>query len=403
MAKRILIYTNHFYPEQFKINEIVEWISTEDFSVRVVTCIPNYPQGKFYKGYGLKSIRSTFFKDNVIVNRLPLIPRGNANFFLRSLNYISYFISTFFFTIYLLIFKTKYDYVFVHHTSPILIAVSPIIYKLFYRSKLIMWDLDLWPDTLKSLGFIKSRYLFLLIENLVKTIYNFYDKILIGSKKFEKIIEKRFTKEIIYFPNWAEKTIERNLVDFNITNNLPKDDFIITYTGNIGLAQGFDIIVKLIHELRSEKIHWVFIGEGSYKATFLKNLESFHVINKCSFINQVDIDKIPTYVSFSNALLVSLINNSIFEKTVPAKLQSYMAMKKPVIGLISGEGADIINKSNSGIYSKSSDYKELSLKIKKFIRLDKSELDKIGRNGYIYYHEHFSSSQRRSPLLRLFK
>ncbi|MEC8367869.1 MAG: glycosyltransferase WbuB, partial [Bacteroidota bacterium] len=101
MAKRILIYTNHFYPEQFKINEIVEWISTEDFSVRVVTCIPNYPQGKFYKGYGLKSIRSTFFKDNVIVNRLPLIPRGNANFFLRSLNYISYFISTFFFTIYL--------------------------------------------------------------------------------------------------------------------------------------------------------------------------------------------------------------------------------------------------------------------------------------------------------------
>ena len=336
MAKRILIYTNHFYPEQFKINEIVEWISTEDFCVRVVTCIPNYPQGKFYKGYGLKSITSTFFKDNVIVNRLPLIPRGNANFFLRSLNYISYFISTFFFTIYLLIFKTKYDYVFVHHTSPILIAVSPILYKFFYRSKLIMWDLDLWPDTLKSLGFIKSRYLFLLIENLVKTIYNFYDKILIGSKKFEKIIEKRFNKEIIYFPNWAEKTIERNLVDFNITNNLPKDDFIITYTGNIGLAQGFDIIVKLIHELRSEKIHWVFIGEGSYKATFLKNLESFNVINKCSFINQVDIDKIPTYVSFSNALLVSLINNSIFEKTVPAKLQSYMAMKKPVIGYIAG-------------------------------------------------------------------
>ena len=78
-------------------------------------------------------------------------------------------------------------------------------------------------------------------------------------------------------------------------------------------------------------------------------------------------------------------------------------MKKPVIGLISGEGADIINKSNSGIYSNTSDYKELSVIIIKFIRLDKSELDKIGRNGYLYYHEHFSSSQRRSQLLRLFK
>ena len=403
MAKRILIYTNHFYPEQFKINEIVEWISTENFSVRVVTCIPNYPQGKFYKGFGFKSIRSSFFKDNVKVNRLPLIPRGNGNYFVRALNYISYFISTFFFTIYLLIFKKKYDYVFVHHTSPILIAVNPILYKLFFRSKLIIWDLDLWPDTLKSLGLIKSRFSFLLIEKLVRTIYSFYDKILIGSKGFEKIIEKRFKKEIIYFPNWAEKTIEKNLVDININNNLPKDNFIITYAGNIGLAQGFDIIVKLIHELRKEKIHWVFIGEGSYKATFLKNLDFSNRINKCSFVDQVDIDKIPTYASFSNALLVSLIKNSIFEKTVPAKLQSYMAMKKPVIGLISGEGADIINKSNSGICSNTSNYKELKLKIQKFIRLDKSELDKIGRNGYQYYHEHFSSSKRRSQLLRLFK
>ena len=403
MAKRILIYTNHFYPEQFKINEIVEWISTEDFNIRVVTCIPNYPKGKFYKGYGFKSIRSTFFKDNVIINRLPLIPRGNGNYFIRSLSYITYFISTFFFTIFLLIFKKKYDYVFVHHTSPILIAVSPILYRFFYRSKLIIWDLDLWPDTLKSLGLVKSRFLFSLIEKLVKIIYSFYDKILIGSKGYKKIIEKRFKKEIIYFPNWAEKIIEKNHLDINITNNFPKDHFIITYTGNIGLAQGFDKIVNLIYELRNEKIHWVFIGEGSYKTTFLNKLLNIKVLNKCSFIEQVDVDKIPTYSSFSSALLVSLISNSTFEKTVPAKLQSYMAMGKPIIGLISGEGADIIKKSKSGIYSNYFDYDELKLKIKKFISLDKLELDKIGKNGNRYYYEHFSSSKRKSQLLSLLK
>ena len=83
MAKRILIYTNHFYPEQFKINEVVDWMSKEGFHIRVITCIPNYPLGKFFKGYGIKSIRDDYYRNNVIVNRLPLIPRGNGNYFTR--------------------------------------------------------------------------------------------------------------------------------------------------------------------------------------------------------------------------------------------------------------------------------------------------------------------------------
>ena len=92
MAKRILIYTNHFYPEQFKINEIVDWLSEEGHTVRVITGIPNYPSGKYYKGYGLQSIFKTNYKENVVVNRLPLIPRGNGNYFMLVLNYLSYFI-----------------------------------------------------------------------------------------------------------------------------------------------------------------------------------------------------------------------------------------------------------------------------------------------------------------------
>ena len=156
MAKRILVYTNQFYPEQFKINEIVDWLSTKNNHIRVITGIPNYPKGNFYDGYGLFSNLNTNYKKNVIVNRMPLIPRGNGNFFLRSLNYITYFTSTFFFTLYLIIFKPKYDVIFVHHTSPILIAIHPIVYGLFYKTKRYLWDLDLWPDTLKAMGVIKS-------------------------------------------------------------------------------------------------------------------------------------------------------------------------------------------------------------------------------------------------------
>ena len=189
MAKRILIYTNHFYPEQFKINEVVDWLSKEDFHIRVITCIPNYPSGKFYKGFGVKSIRDDYYQNNVIVNRLPLIPRGNGNYFIRFFNYLTYFISTFFFTIYLLIFIKKYDKILVHHTSPILIAINPILYGFFYKVEKYLWDLDIWPDTLSAVGVIKSKNILKLIESIVTHIYSFYDKILISSMGFKEIIK----------------------------------------------------------------------------------------------------------------------------------------------------------------------------------------------------------------------
>tara|TARA_B110000003_G_scaffold276366_1_gene322440 strand:+ start:659 stop:1870 length:1212 start_codon:yes stop_codon:yes gene_type:complete len=403
LAKRILVYTNHFYPEQFKINEIVDWISTKDYEVRLITCIPNYPEGKFFEGYGLRSIKSNYHKNNVIVNRLPLIPRGNGNFFLRILNYTSYFISTFLFTLYLILFKKKYDYVFVHHTSPILIAIHPIFYGIFYNSKKILWDLDIWPDTLKALKIIKTPIMYKALESIVSYIYSFYDKILIGSEGFEEIIKKRYKKEIIYFPNWAEVEIEQNSIDFKSELKLSKENFTIMYTGNIGHAQGFDRIAKTINILSKYKIYWIFIGGGSFKAEFVKLLKDYKVFKKCLMIDQINISKIPSYVYHADALLLSLNNDFIFTKTVPAKLQSYLALGKPVIASISGEGAKVIKKSKSGIVEDTSDFVKLADMILKFSKLNKKELIEIGVNGKVYYDRNFSIKLRKKQLLDLFK
>ncbi len=403
MAKRILVYTNHFYPEQFKINEIVDWISSKDFEVRVITCIPNYPKGKFFDGYGFKSIKSNHYKKNVIVNRLPLIPRGNGNFVLRALNYLTYFISTFLFTFYLICFKKKYDYIFVHHTSPILIAIHPIFYGLFYKSKKFLWDLDLWPETLRAINVIKRPILFNIIESIIVFIYSFYDKILIGSKGFEQIVKKRFVKEIIYFPNWAESEIEQNNIDFKLDLNFSKENFIIMYTGNIGHAQGFDQIAKTINELVKHKILWIFIGGGSYKEDFETLLKNYKVSKKCLFIDQVNISKIPSYAYHANAMLLTLKNDYIFTKTVPAKLQSYLALGKPIIASIAGEGASLVKNSQSGIVEDTSDYIKLADLILSFSKLKKNQLDKIGENGRMYYDKNYRIKIRKKQLLDLFK
>ena len=94
MAKRILVYTNHYYPEQFKINDVVNWFLEENFEIRVITGIPNYPSGKFYKGYYFLSKKLIEVKQNIIINRLPLMPRGSGSKLVIILNYLSYFLRT---------------------------------------------------------------------------------------------------------------------------------------------------------------------------------------------------------------------------------------------------------------------------------------------------------------------
>ena len=218
MAKRILVYTNHYYPEQFKINDIVEWLNSFNYQVRVITCMPNYPSGKFYKGYN-------FFKsfvernNNIIVNRLPVIPRGTGSSIMIILNYLSYFISCSLFTLYLGLFIKKYDVILVHHTSPFFIAINPILYGWFKKSKKVLWDLDIWPETLQAVGIIKSKKIINSLKKIVSYVYSFYDKILISSNGLKPIVRERFKGSIEYFPNWADKNIEDLIVRGEIKPN----------------------------------------------------------------------------------------------------------------------------------------------------------------------------------------
>jgi len=402
LAKRILIYTNHFFPEQFKINEIVNWMAEEDYEIRVVTGLPNYPSGKIYRGYGFNSICRTEHNGRVTINRLPLIPRGNGNFLNLTLNYLSYFISSFLFTIFL-IFKKKYDFIFVHHTSPILIAIHPIFYSFFRKgTRKYLWDLDVWPETLRAMNIVSSKSILFTISKLVQFIYSFYDKILISSNSFKETIRNRYSKEIIYFPNWAEKEIEENIRTKNMNIIIPKDKFVIMYTGNIGAAQNFISLTSTIKELQNEKIIWVFVGGGRSKNKFISKLDHANLKDKCLFIDPIKVSEIPEIAFYADAMFLSLKPNEVFSKTVPAKLQSYLALRKPVIGVLQGEGAEIIKSSNCGIVEEKADYLALANNIRSMLRLTKEKMREMGNSGREYYDKNFSQSTRKNQLLKLF-
>jgi glycosyltransferase involved in cell wall biosynthesis len=401
LEKRILVYTNHYYPENFKINDVVSWIKEDNNHVRVVTQIPNYPNGDFYKGYGV-FLKSNQRFEKLVINRLPVIPRGSGTKLLLILNYISYFISSFFFTVYLLIFVKKYDYIIVHHTSPPLISIHPILYGLFYKTKKIYWELDVWPETLQSLGIIKSNIILGFIKKIMKKIYSHYDLILIGSKQFVEIIKQRYKGEIQYFPNWADHLIEKKSDIKKVDIHVPKDHKIIMYTGNIGYAQNFDQILKLCFRTINKKIYWVFVGDGRFKYKLSQTIENNPKL-KIKLINSVKVDLIKSYIDLSDFALLSLSSKGIFNKTVPAKLQTYMCLSKPVIGIISGEAKDIIKNSNCGIIIDSFKIEESVKKIIEMVNFDESRINLFGKNGKKYYDKHFNSRLRKNEIKKIIR
>lgn len=385
---KILIFTNHFYPEDFKVNDIAfDWVSRGN-DVTVITGLPNYPKGDIYKGYGFFRKRKENIK-GVQVIRLPLIPRGNGQSLRLMLNYVTYLISLLLYLPVLL--ATKYDRIFVHETSPIFIGIPAVLCKKIRRAPLYFWVLDLWPESVLAASNIKNKYLIKGLERLVKWIYANSDKILVTSKGFEKSIcdKGNFKNKIVYIPNWAESLFEEQIIERPLPKISFPDKFLIMYAGNIGEAQNIDTLARLMLETSDFDIHWVFLGDGRKKEWLSQYIKENDLSESVSLLGRYDLKYMPYFFSKANMMFFSLKDDPIFKLTVPARLQSYMAMGKPIIAMIEGEAANIINESCSGVVSDCYDIAGIKEQIKPFLK-DQIALSEISENSLSYYKRNFN-------------
>ena len=405
MAKKILVYTNHYYPENFKINDIVNHFDDQEYSVKVITGIPNYPSGKFFQDYGYFK-KTTEIKGNIKIRRLPLIARGKGSNFKLVLNYLSYFFSVLIYTIYLILFNKKYDLIFVHHTSPIFIAISPCLYKTFNKqAKMILWDLDIWPESIEATGAIKNKKILKNVKKIVEILYNKFDIILVGSNSFVQIVKERVKDiQVVYFPNWAEDTFEGALVNKRVSQiEIQTENLKIMFAGNIGEAQDVYSILKLIAKCKNKHIDWIFVGDGRMKNWLEKELNTIKILGEIVFFGNHPIKEMPSFFKQADIMLLTLKNDEIFTKTVPAKLQAYLASAKPVLGMISGEAKKIIFNSGAGWASDSGDIESAYNDICKILKLSNNELIKKGLRGFNYYEKNFSKHSRLSQLDNIIK
>lgn len=393
---KLLIYTNHFYPENFKVNDVAFDFAKRGYQVTVITGIPNYPKGKMFSGYGIFKKRKETV-NGVRIIRLPLIPRGSGSNVRIILNYFTYFISSILYTLKLALTK-KYDVVFIHETSPIFICIPAILYKKLRKAPIVNWVLDLWPESVFSASSIKSKFIEKILVVLVKKIYANSDLILIGSKGFEQSILQKgnFKHKIQYFPNWAEDIFLKKITteDEKKYTHIPfPNGFTIVYTGNLGEAQNFELIIEAANALKNNTlIQFVLIGAGR-KETFIKEKIEQNELTNIHLLGNFSIDHMPYFFNKASVMLVSLKDEKIFNITVPAKLQAYMGYGKPILALLNGEGKQIVESANCGYTCSQKDSNELVTALLSLTNATENQLFQLGENAKNYYLQNFSKEK----------
>ncbi len=396
--KRILFFTNRFYPETFRGNDIAFHLAEKGYAVTVLTDIPNYPHGHYFEGYGLFKKRVELI-NGVKVIRVPVIPRGKGGKVRMIMNYGSGLFFMMLYAFYQAIFH-KFDAIFIQQLSPAFIALPAVMVRKIRNIPSYMWILDLWPDSLVA-GGITNRKIFKATGKMMDFIYKRTDKILISSLGFRGILCERGVpnEKILYFPNWSEDTIVSG--DAKVIPLLPAG-FKIMFAGNIGEAQNFDNLMEVMLKLKYRKdIQWVVVGDGRKKA----ELDSFVLKNELtdtvSLLGRYDISYMATFFEAADIMLVSLNNEFVFNATLPAKVQAYMSAQKPIVGFISGEGKYVIEKAKCGFCAEADDVDGFVELVQTLPSLSKEELSGLGANGYAYYEDNFKKSVCMSNLISI--
>ncbi|WP_304251073.1 glycosyltransferase family 4 protein [Parabacteroides gordonii] len=385
---RILLVTQYFYPEVFKSNDLAFELARRGHHVDALVGIPNYPEGKYFKGYGLFKKRHEVI-NGVNVYRCFQVPRGRGGWRLP-INYFSYVISGCLWVLFFFAWRKKYDCIIGHEPSPIFQAYPALLLRKLRKTPFYYWIMDLWPDAMMSGGGVKNKRLLGFIDKLVKGIYRQTDKILITSKRFREPIAAKgdFADKIIYFPNWSDDILNMPQ-DYDIP--LLPDGFRIMIAGNLGKSQNLEAVTEVMLGLKDvPEVKWIFVGGGSRKDWLEQFIQENGLKDRAICVGQYPFKAMPAFFKRADAMLVTLrAGFSHLEVVVPARLQSYMSAGRPVLAMIGCGGADIIEESKCGYAVAAGDSVTLIELIKGKVLTNKAAFEQMGQNGRDYYDKNY--------------
>ena len=350
---KILFLTDNFPPEvnapaTRTYEHCKEWVKM-GAEVTVITCFPNFPQGKVYKGYKNKW-RQVERIDGIKVIRVWSYITANSGFIKRIMDFLSFSLTSFF---YLLFKNIKYD---------VIIATSPQFFTgltamFISKVKKIPWIFevrDLWPEGIIILKKDSLSYKFL--EWIEKQYYKSSLGIVTVTSNFKKDIISRFPipeNKISVIYNGSNNSLFKKQPKNNklISGHDLQGKFIIGYAGTLGVSHSLDFIAKTLPEIYKlqPKIHFLFIGSGAMEKE-LKSIKDELNIENLSILPPVEKEEIVNYISIFDVGLVPLKKNPAYLKVIPSKIFELASMQKPILLGVAGETKNILEKYKAGVF-----------------------------------------------------
>lgn len=361
---RILFITDNFPPEvnapaTRTYEHCMHWLENDDIEICVVSCTPNFPHGKVYKGYKNK----LYQKENlngIEVIRVWSYITSNSGFVKRILDYLSFAFSAFFIGLF-----REYD---------VIIATSPQFFTTWTawslskvkRRPWIFELRDLWPESIKTVGAMKEGRAIDLLEKIELGLYRDSNRVIALTEAFKANLIKRGinankinvvtngSNMKMFFPREKDKELSKKL---KLENK-----FVFGYIGTHGLAHSLDFVVESLNKIKDENVRFLFIGDGAMKEKVILLAKELNLIN-ITFLDSVPKEEVPRYMSIIDVSLVPLKKEDNFKTVIPSKIFEASAMEKPTLLGVEGQAKEIIIKYNAGLCFEPENTKDFIKKI----------------------------------------
>jgi colanic acid biosynthesis glycosyl transferase WcaI len=389
----MLIVSQYFWPESFRINEVARDLASRGHEVTVLCGTPNYPAGRVFEGFGwFRRTRETWCGVRIV--RVPVVPRGQGSRWRLAANYLSYALMA------SLLGPWRYrgrpDVVLVFQMSPAIQGIAALVMKLLRRAPMLFWVQDLWPESVIAVGAIRSRWLLWPIEVVVRTLYRASALVLIQSRAFRDHVAAHgvTSQRIRYFPNLAESSyVPLPPEAAHPALNAVPAGFRVMFAGNVGAAQDLPTVLAAAESIRDRQdIQWLIAGDGSMRTWVQSEIERRGLSASVRMLGRFPVEQMPQLFAGVDALLVTLRRDPVLSLTIPAKVQSYLACAKPIIGALDGEGAAIIIEAGAGLCAPAEDPAALAARVLELVDLDADARLAMGRRGREYFQANFGST-----------
>lgn len=386
---KILIVSQYFWPENFRINDLTQELVQRGHSVTVLTGIPNYPAGTVFEEYR-KTPKAFEYYSGAQVLRVPMVARGNGAIRLF-LNYLSFVLGACLYGPWRLRGQ-QVDVIFVFEPSPVTVGLPAILLGRIKRAPVVFWALDLWPETLAAIGVVRSPMVLGWIGHLVRFIYERCTLVLGQSRGFLTKIAKYCldTKKIRYFPGWAEEIFNEAILVPAPEVPVQKGVFNVLFAGNIGEAQDLPAVLNAAESLRhNNAIRWLIVGDGRRSVWLHEEVTRRGLQSNVLLLGRFPVERMPSFYAHADALLVSLKKDPVFSLTIPGKVQSYLMAGVPILGMLDGEGAQVITDSNAGLVCAAGDSGGLVSAVLEMFAMSVDQRKQFGVNGRDYAQKEF--------------